>query len=46
MESKKQKPHPIYSTAFKLEVISQVLDGVYTKKQIVQVYGIIKCCFR
>jgi len=40
MKSKKKKPHPIYSTAFKLEVISQVLDGIYTKEEAAQVYGI------
>ena len=40
MKSKKKKPHPNYSTAFKLEVISQVLDGSYTKEEAAQVYGI------
>jgi len=29
-----------YSTTFKLEVISQVLDGTYTKEQAAQVYRI------
>jgi len=40
MKSKKKKPYPQYDTAFKLEVISQVLDGTYTKEEAAQVYGI------
>lgn len=40
MKSKSRKPQPVYTTAFKLEVISQVLDGTYTKEEAAKVYGI------
>lgn len=40
MANKRKRTRPIYNTAFKLEVISKVLDGTFTKQEAQLAYRI------
>ena len=40
MTNKKKRMRPVYNTAFKLEVISKVLDGTFTKQEAQLAYRI------